>query len=194
MFRRKSTFISLAIIISLVVTSQVALADSHGSQRSVVFVADRASIARAPGGADLARSAVSLVSTLGQGDSYTFIVADKPDEVLGPAASGTVKFDVLHEQLYADTGPSLAPPPPDYVGALTRAYNLLNSTLAPRSSTVFLVTGPTSDADLSAELDRLGSTLGLMSAAGWPVMGLRLPGASQEVAGFLDGVAAQSGG
>ena len=194
MFRPKFALISFAIIISLFATSQVARADSHGGRQTVIFVADRAAIAQTSGGIGLARSAVGLISTLRDSDSFAFIAADNPKEFLGPAEPGSSRFDVSHDQLYAGLGPSLTVPAPDMVGALTEAYNLLISRTAPRGSAVYLVTGATPKPDLSREADRLGPILDLMHAGGWPIFGLALPGASQQVGRFLDEISMASGG
>ena len=194
MLRPRTVFLSFAIIISLLVSSQVVLADSTGAPKTVIFVADRAAIAQTSSGTDLARSAVGLVSTLSQGDSFAFIAADKPAEVLGPVEPDTSQFDVSHEQLYAGLGASLAVPPSDMVGSLVQAYNLLNTTGASHGSTIYLITGATPATDLTVESGRLGPTLDLLRASGWPVIGLRLPGASPQVVQFLDYLALESGG
>ena len=194
MLRPKFAFLSFAIIIALLIASQVALADSTGTQKTVIFMIDRAAIAQTTGGIELARSAVGLVSTLRQGDSFAFIAADKPAEVVGPVEPGTSQFDVSHERLYAGIGASPTLPPPDMVGTLIQAYNLLNSTGAPHGSTLYLITGASPSMDLAFEADRLGPALDLLKASGWPVIGLRLPGASQRIVQFMDDVALETGG
>ena len=167
------------------------MADSPGTQRTVVFVADSSAIAGTAGGAGLARSAVGLVSTLQPNDSFVFIAADRPDEAKGPAFPGTPRFDVVSEQLY--TGVSQVSQP-DIVKSLSKAYNLLNSTGAPGGSTIYLIAGARPQADLGVEADRLGPTLDLLRDNRWPVMGLALPTAAPQVTQFLERVTSRSGG
>ena len=194
MLKPRLALISFAIIVSLLAGSQVAAAGSPGAQQTVVFVADRSAIAGTAGGGNLVRSAVGLVSTLRPHDSFVFIAADRPGEVVGPAAPGTPRFDVASGQIYTGLDASNQVSLPDIVSSLTQAYNLLSSTQAADGSTIYLIAGARPQADLSVEADRLGPTLDLLSANGWPVIGLELPTAAPQVTRFLDQVAVASGG
>ena len=185
----------LVTIIALVgVTNQVALADSHTSDRMVVVLADPHGVSESEGGIDLVKSFLGLVSTLRDGELFAFVNIDEPTEVLGPALPEDRSFKTLRED-FEDSLESSTPGQASHlVAALAAAYNLLGSGRANPGSTVYIVTGGTPDADLAQLEGNARPVVSLFKDKGWPLVGLSLPGTAQEVRGFLDTISAASGG
>ena len=174
--------------------SQTALADSHTSGRMVVVLADPQGVSESEGGIDLVKSFLGLASTLRDGELFAFVNLDEPTEFLGPALPEDRSFKTLREDFENGLESSTPDQGSHLVAALAAAYNLLGSGRANPGSTVYIVTGGTSDADLAQLEANARPVVSLFKDKGWPIVGLRLPGTAQEVSGFLDTVSTASGG
>jgi hypothetical protein len=191
---RRAGFLLLAIFVLFGLASQAALASSSAGRPLVVILADRQAVAQTDGGADLAKSFLGLISTLREGELFAFITVDNPTEVIGPVAVGGPEFKWFQEQVDARLASTDAPGGLDAGMALVEAYNFLSGELAPRGSTVYLVSGGAPRASLDGAASRLTPVLRLFKEKDWPIVGVTLPGAAAELRSFVNSVSRESGG
>ena len=194
MYKLKLVILSVAIIIFLGITSQVAARGVPAPSQLLVVLADRQALAEYEGGSDLSNSFVGLISTLKEGQLLAFISVDEPTNVLGPSLIGNPEFDSFLVHIEARLASSRLDQGADWVRALKETYNLLSSERAPAGSTVYIITGGTSQADLARAADGLKPVVSLFEETKWPIVGLSLPGASPETRGFLTEISEGSGG
>ena len=190
---RPSVFLGI-IIVLVGMSSQVAFANSHSVKQMVVVLADRTAISEANGGIDLFSSLIGLISSLHDGQHFVFISTDDPLNFIGPTVAGDVDFNAFTEEISA----KLKSPEPiegnNLVAAIIETFNFMSGERAPAGSIVYFVAGGESNADLDVALGHLGPALSFYNDAGWPIIGLTLPGISPEYKRFVDRVSTDSGG
>ncbi len=194
MLRIKLLVSVLAVMLMAGLVSQSAPVRAAGPPEMVVLVVDRDSVGRTSGGADLVESLVGLVSVLRSDHFFMYVNADDPSEMLGPMLPEDQRFTVFKSRLNRE----LTSPPVSghwkFADALARVYNYLSDEGAAQGSTVYLVTGGSSQPDLSELADAPGPIVGLLAQNGWPIVGLSLPGSSADVAADLRDLSLHSGG
>ena len=194
MLRVKVAASFLVIILMAVLTSQVALGSTVGPPKMVVLLIDRDAVGRTSGGVNLVQSLVGLSSSL-QGDYFfMYASADDPSTVLGPAHPGDQDFGKFKRQI----GGELNSPPVsshwDLGDSLAGVYNRLVDEGAAPGSMIYLVTGGQSPVDLSELASVSRPIVSLLADNEWPILGLSLPGTSQEAVRELRQIALYTGG
>ena len=194
MSRRRIAALSALIILFTAASGQVAMADTQFSNRLSVIIAGPGAAAESEQGANLTRSVVGLLSTLGEGQLFAFIDAAVPTEVVGPAMAGGPDFREFREQVAIALARPRVGTTLDLVGALAESYNLLAIGAARPGSAVYLISGEMSATQLIRGSRRVSPILDLLEVNGWPVNSLILPGASGEARNFLGDMSAESHG
>ena len=194
MFRVKVAASFLVIILMAVLTSQVALGSTVGSPKMVVLLIDRDAVGRTSGGVNLVQSLVGLSSSL-QGDYFfMYASADDPSTLLGPVHPEDQDFGKFKRQI----GGELNSPPVsshwDLAESLASVYNRLVDEGAAPGSMIYLVTGGQSPVDLSELASVPRPIVSLLAEHEWPIVGLSLPGTSQEAIRELSQISLYTGG
>ncbi len=185
--------ILLAAIIALVVlSSQAAFADTN--RPLMVFLIDRVAVSESEDGTDLVKSVLGLVSTLRDEQPFAFISVSEPANAIGPILPSDQEFKAFQDGIddwLASTSPAKNV---DLLGAIAEASSFMGSTLAPRGSTIYLITDGSTRAEPRGATVRLTSLSSLFQDNGWALVGLGLPEASGKAAEFLGETSEQLGG
>ena len=184
----------IAIIASVIAGSQVARGDSHTLSQMVVVVADRQGIRGSEGGPDLMKSFLGLVSALRDGQPFTFVYADEPTAFLGPAVTGEPDFGTLQDRFEANLWMPGSETEPDLVGVLAETFNYLAAEGATSGTTVYVVGGDALGANPARAAQQSAPVTRLYRERGWTIVGLSLPGTSQQTHDLLKSIASTSGG
>lgn len=182
------------IILLVALTSQVALADSPSTERMVVVLVDRPAVAASDDGVGLVRSFLGMMSTLAYESPFTFAFTDDPESFAGPvspAESGFVTTRLLFEDALRYP---LSGRPFRLAESLSSIFVLLEERGAKPGSTVYVITGDDASGDLNEDAGRL---LPLASGFGdndWSIVGLTLPGSSDDLRDLVAGVSEASRG
>ena len=184
-------FVAIVTLASL--TAQVAMADSHKPSRIAVVVVNRPAVSESDDVA-LTRSFLGLATTLRGEDRIAFLNVDEPTEFLGPEAAGNQIFKSILKEFESRLVMPRPAGPPNLVAAMKETHNMLSRQNAKRGSTVYLVDGGAPNGDLATLANRLAPMIALFKEKDWPIVGLALPGSSDEVRGFLGWASAASGG
>ena len=175
-------------------TGPVARAEPLPMGQMVVLVADGDALRESEQGRDLIRSLVGLIATLQADRLLAFIIDDQPEDALGPVIASAPDLRLLQDEIEARLASPVSLEGGALDDALIEAHSLLGGYRAGAGSTLYVITGESS----SAELQRLAgrsSLLGDMYAgSGWVVNGLTLAGAPMEAVEFLEGLSSASGG
>lgn len=184
----------VAIMLTVGVTSQVALGSAAGPPEMVVLVVDRELVAGTPGASDLIESLVGLLSILRGDHLFLYVSADEPDQILGPVLPGDSQFRTFQSRLEEElTSPQISADW-DFVDALAAVYNRLSDEGAAPGSTVYLVTGGSSQPELVGQASVPGPIVDLLAESGWPIFGLSLPETSEQVSSDLHDLSVFTGG
>ena len=184
----------VAIMLTVGVTSQVALVSAAGPPEMVVLVVDRELVAGTPGAPDLVKSLVGLLSSLRGDHFFLYVSADEPGQIVGPVLPGDPQFRTFQSRMEEE----LTSPPVsaewDFVDALAAVYNRLSDEGAAPGSTVYLVTGGNSQPELLGQASVPGPIVGFLAESGWPIFGLSLPETSEQVSSDLHDLSVFTGG
>ena len=188
-----------AILLSVIILfagagSQVVFGDFHAPARMSVIVAQPSATTEAGKSSDLVESFLGLMGNLRQGEEFTFINASVPGQALGPARAGESEFRVFRDDVVASLTTFEGRFRSNVARAIAESYNLLDRAAAAPGSTVYVIGGETTGANLSAWAASSGPVADLLRENGWAVIGLSLPSATAEMRGFLRQVSERSGG
>ena len=189
MHRLISGILLTAIIALVVLSSQAAFADTNRS--FVVFLIDRVAVSESEDGADLVKSVLGLVSMLKDEQPYVFIDVSEPTNVIGPMLPSSQEFKTFQDGIggwLASTSPAKDI---DLLGAIAETSFYMDGTLAPRGSTIYLITDGSGREGTTVRLASLSS---LFRDNGWTLVSLSLPETSSKAAEFLSETSEQLGG
>lgn len=190
---RKSVLV-LGLLVLVWSVPQVVSAESSSSPMFVI-VADADSVRGFSQGSELTGSFVGLVSALHPDHRLAFISTDDPSGVLGPVAHVDPEFNLFRSDVDAALAASATGGSSEEIfDALSQAFTVLGIEKAPPGSVVYLITGGSSLDGLASLTDRVSPLAARFGENGWPINGVTLPDTSPEVAEFVSGVVAESGG
>ena len=126
-------------------------AEAQGqSDRLTILVLDRHAISSDQSTVDLVNSLLGLMFHLKEGEPFAVVFGDDLSRVYGPLETNTEEFI----QLRRTVEEKLASPPPaeplDLVSALAETYNYLNGMVASPETSIYLITGDTSETEPAA--------------------------------------------
>ena len=175
--RLLSIFILLVTLtVSAVLSGFPDDAEAQGqSDRLTILVLDRHAISSDQSTVDLVNSLLGLMFHLKEGEPFAVVFGDDLSRVYGPLETNTEEFI----QLRRTVEEKLASPPPaeplDLVSALAETYNYLNGMVASPETSIYLVTGDTSETEPAAKIDEVNPVLSLVEGTGWPVFNVTTP-------------------
>ena len=175
--RLLSIFILLvALAMSAVLSGSPGDAEAQGqSDRLTILVLDRHAISSDQSTVDLVNSLLGLMFHLKEGEPFAVVFGDDLSRVYGPLETNTEEFI----QLRRTVEEKLASPPPaeplDLVSALAETYNYLNGMVASPETSIYLITGDTSETEPAAKIDEVNPVLSLVEGTGWPVFNVTTP-------------------
>ena len=175
--RLLSIFILLVTLtVSAVLSGFPGDAEAQGqSDRLTILVLDRHAISSDQSTVDLVNSLLGLMFHLKEGEPFAVVFGDDLSRVYGPLETNTEEFI----QLRRTVEEKLASPPPaeplDLVSALAETYNYLNGMVASPETSIYLVTGDTSETEPAAKIDEVNPVLSLVEGTGWPVFNVTTP-------------------
>ena len=175
--RLLSIFILLVTLaMSAVLSGSPGDAEAQGqSDRLTILVLDRHAISSDQSTVDLVNSLLGLMFHLKEGEPFAVVFGDDLSRVYGPLETNTEEFI----QLRRTVEEKLASPPPaeplDLVSALAETYNYLNGMVASPETSIYLVTGDTSETEPAAKIDEVNPVLSLVEGTGWPVFNVTTP-------------------
>ena len=175
--RLLSIFILLvALAMSAVLSGSPGDAEAQGqSDRLTILVLDRHAISSDQSTVDLVNSLLGLMFHLKEGEPFAVVFGDDLSRVYGPLETNTEEFI----QLRRTVEEKLASPPPaeplDLVSALAETYNYLNGMVASPETSIYLITGDTSETEPAAKIDEVNPVLSLVEGIGWPVFNVTTP-------------------
>ena len=175
--RLLSIFILLvALAMSAVLSGSPGDAEAQGqSDRLTILVLDRHAISSDQSTVDLVNSLLGLMFHLKEGEPFAVVFGDDLSRVYGPLETNTEEFI----QLRRTVEEKLASPPPaeplDLVSALAETYNYLNGMVASPETSIYLITGDTSETEPAAKIDEVNPVLSLVERTGWPVFNVTTP-------------------
>ena len=151
-------------------------AEAQGqSDRLTILVLDRHAISSDQSTVDLVNSLLGLMFHLKEGEPFAVVFGDDLSRVYGPLETNTEEFI----QLRRTVEEKLASPPPaeplDLVSALAETYNYLNGMVASPETSIYLITGDTSETEPAAKIDEVNPVLSLVEGTGWPVFNVTTP-------------------
>ena len=151
-------------------------AEAQGqSDRLTILVLDRHAISSDQSTVDLVNSLLGLMFHLKEGEPFAVVFGDDLSRVYGPLETNTEEFI----QLRRTVEEKLASPPPaeplDLVSALAETYNYLNGMVASPETSIYLITGDTSETEPAAKIDEVNPVLSLVEGIGWPVFNVTTP-------------------
>ena len=151
-------------------------AEAQGqSDRLTILVLDRHAISSDQSTVDLVNSLLGLMFHLKEGEPFAVVFGDDLSRVYGPLETNTEEFI----QLRRTVEEKLTSPPPaeplDLVSALAETYNYLNGMVASPETSIYLVTGDTSETEPAAKIDEVNPVLSLVEGTGWPVFNVTTP-------------------
>ena len=182
------------IIMFMSVAGQDAASASQATGRLSIILVDREAVGDSDGHVDLVRSFTGLVSVLQSGQRFAYMVMDQSGDVLGPATAGDPAFAEFVDQMDTSLASSASDGSADWGDAVGETYNLFNRERAPSGSTLYVISGGAPELDPGETAKHLAPIVRLFRERGWPIVGLTLPGASQEVGGLLERISADTGG
>ena len=175
--RLLSIFILLVTLaMSAVLSGSPGDAEAQGqSDRLTILVLDRHTISSDQSTVDLVNSLLGLMFHLKEGEPFALVFGDDLSRVYGPLETNTEDFI----QLRRTVEEKLASPPPaeplDLVSALAETYNYLNGLVVSPETSIYLITGDTSETDPAAKIDGVDPVLTLVEETGWPVFNVTTP-------------------
>ncbi len=175
--RLLSIFILLVTLtMSAVLSGSPGDAEAQGqSDRLTILVLDRHTISSDQSTVDLVNSLLGLMFHLKEGEPFAVVFGDDLSRVYGPLETNTEEFI----QLRRTVEEKLASPPPaeplDLVSALAETYNYLNGLVVSPETSIYLITGDTSETDPAAKIDGVDPVLTLVEETGWPVFNVTTP-------------------
>ena len=175
--RLLSLFILLvALAMPAVLSGSPGDAEAQGqSDRLTILVLDRHAISSDQSTVDLVNSLLGLMFHLKEGEPFAVVFGDDLSRVYGPIETNTEEFI----QLRRTVEEKLASPPPaeplDLVSALAETYNYLNGMVASPETSIYLITGDTSETEPAAKIDEVNPVLSLVEGTGWPVFNVTTP-------------------
>ncbi len=175
--RLLSIFILLVTLaMSAVLSGSPGDAEAQGqSDRLTILVLDRHTISSDQSTVDLVNSLLGLMFHLKEGEPFAVVFGDDLSRVYGPLETNTEDFI----QLRRTVEEKLASPPPaeplDLVSALAETYNYLNGLVVSPETSIYLITGDTSETDPAAKIDGVDPVLTLVEETGWPVFNVTTP-------------------
>ena len=151
-------------------------AEAQGqSDRLTILVLDRHAISSDQSTVDLVNSLLGLMFHLKEGEPFAVVFGDDLSRVYGPLETNTEEFI----QLRRTVEEKLTSPPPaeplDLVSALAETYNYLNGMVASPETSIYLITGDTSETEPAAKIDEVNPVLSLVEGTGWPVFNVTTP-------------------
>ena len=191
-----SIFILLiALTLSVVLSGSSGEAEAQGqSDALTLLVVDRQAISSDESTVDLVNSLLGLMFRLKEGQPFAVVFGDDFSTVYGPLDTNANDFIQLRRSIEQ----KLASPPPteplDPVSALAETYNYLSGLVVSSETSIYVITGDTSETDPAAKLDEIDPVLGLAEEAGWPIFNVTTPETDPGLKSVLSELARRTSG
>ena len=191
-----SIFILLiALTLSVVLSGSSGEAEAQGqSDALTLLVVDRQAISSDESTVDLVNSLLGLMFRLKEGQPFAVVFGDDFSTVYGPLDTNANDFIQLRRSIEQ----KLASPPPieplDLVSALAETYNYLSGLVVSSETSIYVITGDTSETDPAAKLDEIDPVLSLAEEAGWPIFNVTTPETDPGLKSVLSEIARRTSG